>query len=64
MKRRRYDILFGSLIPILFLVWFFGQRFKTLPDWARDVYPFVFWPLLGIVVLFLIIFLVERKTRQ
>jgi hypothetical protein len=52
MKCRTYVIrTLEILAPILFLVWFFGVRFKRLPEWSRDVYPFVYWPLLGTVVI-------------
>jgi len=50
VRRRIETILFGILIPLLFLVWFYGQRFRRLPEWSRDGYPWVLWTLLLITV--------------
>lgn len=64
MKQRFYRLLFGTLIPILFLVWFFGVRFKRLPEWAEGIYPFVFWPLLVIVGVLLVVYLIDMALRR
>jgi RsiW-degrading membrane proteinase PrsW (M82 family) len=58
-RRRRIEaILFGILIPVLFLVWFYGKRFKRLPEWSRDAYPYVLWFLVGITVVVAVIYVV------
>jgi hypothetical protein len=55
-KRRIEAILFGILIPILLLVWFYGERFKRLPEWSREAYPWVLWTLVGITIVVAVLY--------
>jgi cbb3-type cytochrome oxidase subunit 1 len=65
MKRRTYVLrILVWLVPLLFLVAFFGPRFKQLPEWSRDVYPFVLWPLLAIVVILAMINFVDTRRAE
>lgn len=52
------------LIPILLLVIAYGLRFRRLPEGSRDVYPFVLWPLVAIVIVLIVIFVMDSIIRH
>ena len=65
MKRQAYILrLLEILVPLLFLVSIFGIRFRRLPEWSQDIYPFVLWPLLAIVLVLAIVYLVDSKMGK
>jgi hypothetical protein len=56
VRRRIEAVLFGILIPLLVLVWFYGQRFRRLPEWSREGYPWVLWTLLVITIVVAVVY--------
>jgi Mg2+ and Co2+ transporter CorA len=52
------------LVPLLYLVIAYGLRFRRLPEWSRNAYPFVLWPLFTIVVILSILFIIDSLVRR